>query len=455
VATNVDVKIANLKLDTGNPRIAKADNQRQAYERILIDQGEKLVVLAKHMVKYGMNPAERILVVADGEDPKGKTFISVEGNRRTAVLKILKNSTVLDDMEGIDAGVVRGLKAAALSKDSRIAPLEEVECVAFDTKKSAETWIELRHTGENGGSGVVSWSSIQQRRFQGEDSPALQVINFVLNHGGLSDDDKAAVDKINLTTLERIIDSVEMRSRLGFNVVDKRFVSGLPVTELLKPLRKIVRDIAVDKMKVANVMNKEKRKEYVDGFDPASVPDLSRMGTVRPIASVTAADFKPRSTGKGKRKPADPSTRKTLVPKAVQINFGKHTKIAKIFRELQYIKIDGAENAVAVLFRVFLELSIDRFLEKNGIALAVTTKSGHKSDKSLRSKVQEAIPVLVASGRNEKNYKGVVRAQAHTSSPLHTEVLNGYVHNQFTLPTAANLRHAWDEAQQFFEDLWA
>ena len=91
------VRVSQLTLDTLNPRIAGAANQRDAMQRLFDDQGERLAALADDIVANGASPIERLLVMKDGEDP-GK-YIALEGNRRILVLKVLNNPHMLGGFE--------------------------------------------------------------------------------------------------------------------------------------------------------------------------------------------------------------------------------------------------------------------------------------------------------------------------------------------------------------------
>jgi hypothetical protein len=79
----VDLTIEQLSLDTENPRINSAASQREALEKVIADEAEKLIRLARSIARRGLNPMDRLLVFR----PKGsRTYIAVEGNRRVAAL---------------------------------------------------------------------------------------------------------------------------------------------------------------------------------------------------------------------------------------------------------------------------------------------------------------------------------------------------------------------------------
>ena len=84
-----NVKIDQLELDLVNPRINEASSQIDTLQRIIHDQDVKIGNLAESIVEDGLNPMDRFLVMRS-ESGNGK-YTVLEGNRRTAAIKILKN----------------------------------------------------------------------------------------------------------------------------------------------------------------------------------------------------------------------------------------------------------------------------------------------------------------------------------------------------------------------------
>jgi len=58
--SSLELSIDELHLDLKNPRFAGLGSQREALEKIVVNQGAKLVNLAEDIVGFGMSPAHRI-----------------------------------------------------------------------------------------------------------------------------------------------------------------------------------------------------------------------------------------------------------------------------------------------------------------------------------------------------------------------------------------------------------
>jgi len=150
LSNNIDIYIAELRLDHENPRISTEDGQVNIRQALLDDQGSKIAELAADIAKFGLNPMDRMMVLQPS--PKKKEYIALEGNRRTAALQILANPSLLEDMSIPDS--LRS-KLTDLADDFDPKNVEPISGVLMPDREAARRWIELRHTGQNGGRGIV------------------------------------------------------------------------------------------------------------------------------------------------------------------------------------------------------------------------------------------------------------------------------------------------------------
>lgn len=447
------LKIDELLLDTSNPRFGRAPSQRDALQEVIDDQKEKLFELASSIVEEGMSPIDRLLVVKDSEDKAGR-FITLEGNRRTAALKILAAPSILNGMR-IKPALQK--RFDTLAKSFNRSSVEPIDGYEVDTREDATTWLYLRHTGENNGRGVVGWTGVASQRFRGT-HPALQALEFVAAHGALTDKQKEQLgNRFPITTLDRLLSAKPVRERIGVTVKDGKLLTALPADEVMKALRKMVLDLAEKKINVSGLKNKEQQKQYLDEWDAADRPNLKKAGDERAIEGIPDTEFK--STGiRAKRKHAhskvDPNDRRTLVPRGVKLNVS-NSKTSEIFKELRILKLEDHRHAIAVLLRVFLELSIDCYLDRHKMSKTFTNpKDGRAHDKSLKDKLKDVIGHLESQGVDKRDFVGMVRSLTLPQSPLHIDLLHGYVHNQFVTPKVRDLMDAWNESQSFFEKVW-
>lgn len=159
----------------------------------------------------------------------------------------------------------------------------------------------------------------------------------------------------------------------------------------------------------------------------------------------------PKETQKNKSK--KPKTRVGLVPKNVVLHIN-NPKLNKIFEELKQIPVRTCPNASSVLLRVFLELSVDAYLEKYDLVKnnAITACS---SGESLQGKVGKVLNHMTQLGIMSNDLSKGIRSEINDkNSVLSIESLNAYVHNEFFYPKADNLVIGWDNIETFFVLLW-
>jgi hypothetical protein len=445
----VRIRIEQLLLDTENPRIGEATSQHDALQKLLDDQEEKLFELAQSIATEGMNPLDRLLVLR--ENKTSNRFVALEGNRRVAALKILVNPTVLTGLN-LKSSLQRRLEE--LARDFNKTSVEPIDGYEMDSREAGAAWVHLRHTGENEGRGVVGWSGHAAARFRGTD-PALQALEFVRAHGNLTEIQKEATgNSFPITTLDRLLATPDVRKRIGIEVKNRKLYSALPPDELMKPLRRIILDLAQKTVRVGQLMKKDQQIDYVEKLAKSDKPNLSKRASVRAVEAIRENEFKAKPSPAKDRKKPDPADRKVLVARGAKLSITDN-KTAEIMKELKRLKVDDSPHAIAVLLRVFLELSVDHYMEANKIPIRTVDPKGNKHDKSLKSKTHEVVGHLISNqGVEKKDLFGVERAVSDSKSPLYIDLLHSYLHNRFVTPKARELIGAWNDAQRFFESIW-
>ena len=444
------LKVDSLELDLENPRITLASDQRDAMQKILNEQKVRLINLAESIAAKGVNPMDRFLVIRSARQGK---FIVVEGNRRILAIKLLKNPSLIDDLE-MAASFKRRLHQAASSFDTD--KIEPLDCFEAEDRAQGREWINQRHIGADEGRGIVVWSARAGARFHGR-YPAIQALDFVVEHGGLSDDQKELLEgKFPLTTLDRLLATPSVRATIGLDIVNDKLITDLPPEEVLKPLKRMVLDLAQKNINVTQLKSREQQDDYVAKFKSSDRPNLSsKTGTPLPIEGISERDFAASHQTVAKRsRVSRPSPRNAVIPKGCSLNVTT-AKIAGIYDELKTLQLSKHKHAIAVLLRVFLELSVDEYLTKVAkIKLTYVNNSGRPGDKTLKMKVKETIADLVSKGAPARDFIGVTTAMTDQNHPFSIDTLHAYIHNRYFTPVDSHLVGAWDNAENFFDAIW-
>jgi hypothetical protein len=426
---------ADLLIDEQNPRIEQPNaGQHKALQELARHLGRKLQVLAKDIVDHGVDPSSLPIVMESAE--RGR-FVVLDGNRRLAALRALENPELLAD--AVSSGVLRALRK--LSKEYQKNPLDELTCVVVREREDARHWIELRHARGHAGAGLLDWGSDEAARFRargGLGDIRNQALDFLVRRREMTLEDR----KGNWgTTLARLLRTPVFRDRLGLEWVKGELSVLSDEASAAKALRTVVRDLATKKIKVADVYTKEGIEKYAKTFPQLAAKRKSGEGI--PAAQGGApARRTTKSVARMSRK------RDRLIPKECILNIPAG-RVHDIERELRKLSLDDHTNAVGVLFRVFIELSADAYIDTNGLGIDVM--------RSLDVKMRGTLEDLVAKKKLTTDQAKPVRMACQRNSFLAPSVtiMNTYVHNLHVFPAPSDLRAHWDSLQPFISALWA
>lgn len=440
------IPVSQLLLDPKNPRLKEEQSDQKAtIEAVGRQQGTRLINIAKHIVEEGVDPLTLSAVVPVEDQGSGARYMVLEGNRRLAAIKAAETPALVEAAYSVP----QMKKWNAIHEDFKDNPVHELDCVVFESEAEARQWVELRHGGEQGGIGLVTWGAEEKdrwRRRHGSTSSSGEVIDFVRQSGGLSEA-AAASDKRILTNVRRLINTPEVRDRLGIEKRGEKLFSYYPGEEVAKGLTKIVEDLLTERIQVSDIYYKEHRVKYAEGIEQKHLPNPSTK-LEDPVSLTDMGDVDLTAPpGTKKQKPRDKKyTRDFLIPRDCVL--GASGRIWDIYGELKKLKLSEFSNSVAVMFRVFLELSADEYIDSQSLRV---------SDRAnLANRLKVAAKHLHDA---EKISKDQFRAVAHSADSNRfgassVVTFHQYVHNPKVFPSPTELRNAWDQLQPFIEALW-
>jgi hypothetical protein len=446
VSEIVDIPVTDLLLDGLNPRLVDEQaGQQEAALSLAEQQGERIIKLAQDIVQNGTDPTTLVAVLAVGDTRK--RYRVIEGNRRVLAIKALETPSLISPvLSQRDAR-----KLAKLSGEYARNPLTEIPCVLFKAEEEALHWIEMRHTGQNDGAGLVEWGSDEKDRFSarhaGRRSPAGQVIEFVEKHGSLSPAARASSKKI-LTNLERLLSSPNARLALGIDIVQGEVIALNDRDAVARSLTRVVEDLKMGVISVPDLYRADDRESYAKGL-PRSVRPTRRSALPAPVslAGLSAGRSTPPAGKPTKKTAAKPPPRTTVIPKALALNVTP-PRINAIYTELLSLVAQQYPNACAVLLRVFIELSVDHYATERKLTVLGSDPLS-KRMKAVAGKLQAEKSISV-------QLRKAIEQLADGPSPIAPgmSTFNQYVHNPYVHPTAAELFAGWDQLQPMMEKLW-
>jgi hypothetical protein len=276
------------------------------------------------------------------------------------------------------------------------------------------------------------------------------VLDFVEKHGSLSD--RARTSNVGvLTNLDRLL-TPHVRQRLGLELQDGRLVALYPADQIAPALTRIVEDLKTQKIAVSDIYRAADAKKYVDGLPSRLFPKKSKaLKAPVLLDDLAIGTGQPAPVKKKSRSKPKPRPRTTVVPESATLNVTP-PRINSIYVELSGLNAERYPNGCSVLLRVFIELSVDHYIENRKLMTddqmrnAPLVKRLKVVVKDLRARNKISARLATAMDSYADGKMTVVAATVPT--------FNQYVHNQYVYPKATDLYTTWDELAPLLEKIW-
>jgi hypothetical protein len=445
-----NISITNLAISKNNPRHEIVENQREAISVMIEKQSNKLISLAKDIIEFGLNPTKSICVYPIEDGSKRTIYGVLEGNRRVTTLKILANPNIVDPKFSPFIKRIKKLSETFLKN-----PIRTIECCVFSNTESSLRWIKLEHTGENDGVGVVAWDAQQKARFdkrvKGTTPLALQAIELMQRSNFTPKKVKEHIASLTISNVERLLGDPDVRDLLGIRLQDKNLYTDIEEKEVIKGLTKIANDFLFNEYTVYDIDQKKDRKKYIETFQKSEIPNkIKKVNSPWHLVSPNFESTDPPLQRAIKKNNPNFQERKTLIPRDCIMTI-KDDRVNAIYHELKNICVAEFPNATAVLFRVFIELSIDAFISAKRSKLF----QGIKKMTSLREKIEKVIEYYKSSNiMLDEQLKAIKVAVQNDHDIVSIDTFNSYVHNRHYNPDSGILKTSWNNMQSFIEKIW-
>ena len=472
MATNIwptkRLSVASLHLDAKNPRLGRETAARAPREIIqyLFDH-DKALEVAKSIAGRGYFPNEPLLAIKENHQ-----YVVVEGNRRLAALKALR-----------EPGLLEGRLQAQLERLARqIENLNEIANVPVSiapSRRATDRQIAGRHVGTP----VLAWQAENRASFildkltEGYTNNQLQdllgfsiadiqsarqtrAIADMARSLDLADEVKAKLENPRaklFTTIERVFNSSVGRDFLRVEPdADDGLRGRTTKAEFLRGFKKLVTDVALGKQSSRTLNTNADIRDYFGSWDSSERP-ANKRGSFVPADVIR--DRSVASPGRTSRLTASPKKSKplskTVVPRDFKVRFG-NDRLIDIRRELVKLKRDDFPNAGSVLLRVFFELSVVNYLERTGelpkLIKAIEAKEKRKLPFGTPTMKQLSVAIVRIAKKKLKKTDAQKVAKAvryDASAPFSLSELHGFVHGS-DLPSARDIQQFWNRTEPLF-----
>ncbi|MGX9142237.1 hypothetical protein [Mesorhizobium sp. 128a] len=293
-----------------------------------------------------------------------------------------------------------------------------------------------RHTGSQGGVGQANWDGRMKTTFvnrtgKGGKLNVADEIEEQLREAKLLPERK----KLPRSNLNRLLSAEAFRNRVGISTAKGKLEFTRRKEAVMPALARIADDLAHKRITLDDVWDVDRKSVYLDR--------LENEGVLPTAADAIRADDKSakdkKQTTKTK-KVTQPAKRMRLIPDTDYgvAWSGRLQRHHAIWDELQFsLDLEHHPNAIAVLCRVLLELSVDNYISQSKI----TTIS---EPDPLVKKIVGCAEDLDAKGKVEKRYVQVIRKARTMDEIVSIDTLNKYVHSSGLAPAPKDLASLWD-----------
>lgn len=454
------ISVAELLLDPGNPRMRNAADQKQCIARF-IRKPKPFMSFLRDIAINGLS-IEHILVSRNKENK----WVVRDGNRRVAALKLLNEPELCPDQ-------VLRQEIRRLASEHPDNVLTHVDSITSDNEEAILRYIDLKHTGESGGVGQVSWSALTKAIFNvihgypDQNKRAVQLIFWAEENGIRIEDD------FPLTNLNRMLNQKTLEL-IGFKIENDSLIPIIDNESVRKMVDSIINDLATNAVSVDDVYTPEQQLEYIRNVRNEVLPEEldtnTRENTDEHMDktdkgeennhknlkdrnktqshSDTTQNVPKRNQDKITRSPRKPSWERKCIFPGKRSGFTipeEHIKANNIIVELKELNVKKTPIAVAILLRSLIELS-ERY---------------YRNEKSLpdknafHSNIASIAEYMSKSGEITEDQKEVIMRRTRDKEDiLHITTLHKYVHLPTFHPTYQIINTLWDEVGFLIKKCW-
>ena len=437
-----EISIYNLIVNPNNDRHGELVDEKTAIEELLNTMPSHMKELAKDISK-SCEIFNLPLVIPS----KKSKYIVCDGNRRITCLKLLNKPELAptDDWQNF-------FRKQMEASDKKIP--NKIECHIETNQEWIEEYLYRIHTGAQKGVGQIYWNNRAQMYFVERTGKNNKVdlagfIENALRSNNLIDD----TTKVKHTNVARLLSSEEFRSRVGLSVKNNKVIFIKDNYKSLVALKRIFDDLSTGELNLNHLLINENKRKYLNDLEAEGVlpsvhdsieKEKNENDNTNNKADLSHIDKK-NSNPTPKLSPKS-TERKTLIRHDVeyQIPTYVHTKRASdIWTELQHnLKFGYHNNAIAVSFRVLLEISLENYIERNKV------KDIYPNDK-LANKFKKVLEHQKKSKLiDQKTFEALIKFEKKETI-FSADTMHKYVHHKSFFPSPTHLTSMWDTLCNF------
>lgn len=461
--------VDNLKLWQENPRLdpsSRLVKVRDFVEELISDANDKqdFIELITSIANRGFESFDPIVVWQDEND---KNFYVAEGNRRTMALKLLR------DPEKAPMTIRKTIikLSRLIDRDS----IEKIRVCVSPSYEDARWYILQRHSNA---SHQVKWQRLQQQRFiitvydsVGQDiDETVRITGFkrasivealryvkirdiathqeVTKYLTVDEREQVYSHRISMTVLERWFGNSQVREAWHIEFSDVGVIINANLNDFYIAYAKFLKLMLNKNNDLGVIVNTRTidshfqtifdylpevrlKQDDVDVTTGAPQTDMTPVapsepnsGAISPPQPDEGTDPDQGSDDEGKLRLKGNPNRRQLTDIYHEVKVRSY-KIRALFEELQKLPLRKYPNVAAASIRIFLELSVDEFINASELQQEVARRSKKAyNDVTLKQKLVALRDGLIGDQEADK----IIDTLLHNGNDFSLNTLNEYIH---------------------------
>jgi len=412
-----------LVVNRANDRHGELENETAAIAWLFYHHEPHMRNLAKDIAEAGQL-YETPLVY-----PERDGFIVFDGNRRVTCLKLLSDPRRAPTVE------LREFFEQLQTTYQSTLP-DNIDCQVETDRDQIDEILFRRHTGSQAGIGQINWDDRMKSNFVSRTGKASGVNLAEDIERRLRGSDLHRISKkIPWSTMNRLLSAEAFRNRVGLSVSKGRVELTHQEPVVLSALHRIASDLANRRIVLNDVWDVDGKRDYLNKLAQEGVLPRPEHALETPLTAIPSERPTVRS-----RPPPKPQRRINLIPNApYSIAWpGRLQRHRAIWEELQFhLSLAEHPNAISVLLRVLLELSLENYIQQIGLSTV-------KANDSLARRTLRIAEDLYSKGKINRKYLEGINKFPQYDALISADTLNRYVHSPNFAPSPEHLTALWD-----------
>lgn len=360
--------------------------------------------------------------------PGNGSFVVFDGNRRITCAKLLLNPRRAPSAE------LQTLFSNLRNEFGDRIPTRLI-CQTESDRNVIDSILFRRHTGSQRGIGQLGWNdraklNFVERTGRNESVNVAAEIERVLSEAG-----RLPEGMIPWSTLTRLLSSEEFRNRAGISTAGRRFRLTHEREVVTEALYRIANDLADQVVTLGDLWNNEGKRAYLGRLESEGIlPQEAQR-----LPEATGSRTSPRNTRRNQQPPQPPQT--TFIPSdAPHVQWLANQQRARaVWEELQSLSLQRHPNAVSVLMRILLELSVESYINEHGLQVL----------DNLSRKVGAVSTHLLGRQIIDQDYFDELERMRLNDQLISVASMQRYIHSPDFAPMESELRIYWVRLGRF------